>query len=357
MWHKTKATHLLKIKYPIIQGPFGGRFSSVKLLSTVSNLGGLGSFGLNSFAAEEILAIGKQIKMATQKPYNLNLWVPLKDDPVYLFKQQDYDHWKKTYAPLFLEMNLNIPPMPKVSVNFEVQLESVLKLVPPVVSFIFGIPSQEVIREFKKLGTIIIATATTIEEALLIDQTPIDLILISGKEAGGHRPSFLKTAENSFSTTKELAIAVLDKVNKPVIAAGGISNGQNGWDYLNMGISALQLGTAFLATDESGATEQHKTKLLSKDSFKTELSRVYTGRLARTIINSLSSDFNELPQAPYPIQSQLFGPLIKKYKDHGLVDKIPFWAGEQSSVLTEHSAQSLFNNLIKTIDQLASNKK
>lgn len=357
MWNKTFATELLNVKYPIIQGPFGGRFSSVKLLSTVSNLGGLGSFGLNSFAAEEILEVGQEIKEATSKPYNLNLWVPLKNDPVQYFHEQDYENWKKVYATYFQESSLPLPTtMPKVNAsNFDQQIEAVLKLAPPVLSFIFGIPPLEVIKEFKQRGTTIIAAATTLDEALLINETEIDLIIASGKEAGGHRPSFLKTTEESLNTTKDLVKSMLGKVKKPIIAAGGISNGQNAWEYLKLGASAVQLGTAFLATDESGATPEHKARLLSKDSFNTQLTKAFTGRLARAISNTFSDDNNSIEKliyAPYPIQSELLSPLMKKYKENGLVDKVGLWAGEPSAVLKEQAAHNLFSNLIHSIEQL-----
>ena len=355
MWIDTEATRILKIKYPIIQGPFGGRFSSVKLLSTVSNLGGLGSYGLNSFTPEEIVEVDKQIKATTQQPYNLNLWVPLENDPVHQFNGQQYENWKNAYAPFFQEMGVAAPAAPKVAPKFDAQLEAILKLAPPVVSFIFGIPPLEAIKEFKRKGTIITAAATTKEEALLIEETEVDFILATGKEAGGHRPSFLKTAESSLTTTQDLVTEILGKVSKPVIAAGGISNGQNAWEYLKMGVSAVQIGTAFLATNESGATELHKSQLLSKDSYQTELSKVFSGRLARILTNSFSDQAKSLPHAPYPIQSQLVSQLIKEYKESGVVNKIPLWAGKPSSVLTEQSAATLFKNLVADIKRLESN--
>ncbi|WP_109830622.1 NAD(P)H-dependent flavin oxidoreductase [Reichenbachiella versicolor] len=359
MWNKTKATQLLNIKYPIIQGPFGGSFSSVKLLSTVSNLGGLGSFGLNSFSHEQILEIGSAIKKATSKPYNLNLWVPLKSDPVHRFKEQDYNAWKDTYDPIFREVDLSIPAaMPKNELNFEDQLEAVLKLRPPVVSFIFGIPPLEAIKELKKNGTTIIAAATTIEEALLLNDTEVDIMIATGKEAGGHRPSFLNAAENSLQSTEDLLKLILAKLDKPIIAAGGISNGEIAWKYLEMGAGAVQLGTAFLATHESGATLEHKELLLSKNSYSTELSKIFTGRLARTITNSFSIDsLEKLIHAPYPLQSKLLSPLMKKYKENGWGEKLAFWAGEPSAILTKRSTESLFESLIQEIELLALKKK
>ena len=157
------------------------------------------------------------------------------------------------------------------------------------------------------------------------------------------------------TTTHDLVTDILGKVSKPVIAAGGISNGQKAREYLKMGVSVAQIGTAFLATNESGATEYHKSQLLSKDSYQTELSEVFTGRLARTIVNAFSDQTKSLPHAPYPIQSQLLSQLMKAYRESGLVNKMPLWAGKSSSVLTEHSAALLFKKLVDDIDRLESN--
>ena len=358
MWNKTVATKLLKIQYPIVQGPFGGRFSSVKLLSAVSNGGGLGSFGLNAYRPEEILEVGRQIKAATHNPYNLNLWIPLKNDPVREFGVLEHERWKKAYAPHFQKMDLPLPALPEAKKPvFDEQLAAVLTVSPPAISFIFGIPSPEVIKEIKQSGTVIIVAATTVEEALLINETDIDLILATGKEAGGHRPSFLEAPEHSLRSTKELVIAVLKKVRKPVIAAGGIANGQHVLEYLKMGVAAAQLGTAFLATDESGATNEHKNRLHAADSYATELTRAFSGRLARTLSNTFF-----VPQhstggpvyAPYPLQGQLLGKLMDGYKEAKMTDKVAFWAGEPSSILNQRSAGALLRSIVNEVEELKS---
>lgn len=354
MWNKTRATDLLKIQYPIIQGPFGGRFSSVKLLSTVSNLGGLGSFGLNSYHPEEILEVGQQIKESTSNPYNLNLWVPLENDPVYGFDVSAFNSWKEQYSQVFSEQDVELPEMPSIKKPiFDEQVEAILEVAPPVASFIFGLPSYELLYELRKRGTIIIGAATTLEEALILDEAPIDLIVATGLEAGGHRPSFLKSAEDSLVSTSALIREILGQVKKPIIAAGGISDGKDIHKYLKLGASAVQLGTAFLATDESGASIPHKERLLSPGSFQTELSRLFSGRLARTITNDFRDRVNgkEAPTyAPYPLQSQLLSRLMKKVKEENRYELVPFWAGQPSSLLVERSAERLFRSLVDQVE-------
>ena len=349
MWNKTQATELLKIKYPIVQGPFGGRFSSVKLVTTVSNLGGMGSFGFNSYPPEEILAVDKEIKAQTESPYALNLWVPLKDDPIDYFSDSDFDLLKATFKPYFDKMKAPIPDKPiRKTQTFELQVEAIMKAAPPVVSFIFGVPSTEIINELKKKGIITMATATTLEEAALIEEAGIDLVVASGSEAGGHRASFIKSAEDSLTCTRLLIHQVVDNVNIPVIAAGGISNGRDIANVLKIGASAAQIGTAFLATNESNASTIHKSKLLSNEPIKTDLTKVYTGRLARTISNNLSRNFdssNDETIAPYPIQSAFLSPLRNASIAQNKLEYVAFWSGQPSEVLKHKFAERLFNSL------------
>lgn len=356
MWNKTRATELLRIKYPIVQGPFGGRFSSVKLVSCVSNLGGMGSFGLNSYAPDEILEIDNQLKKSTEKPYALNLWVPLKNDPVDQFDHEDFKKWKTGYKSHFDKMGLSLPHFPKKSsLVYELQIESILRVKPPVLSFIFGIPTADILAELKKRGIITMATATTLEEALMIEEADVDIIIASGSEAGGHRASFVKPAEDSLTSTHLLLHQATDNVKKPVIAAGGISNGKDIYTMLNSGAAAVQLGTAFLATKESNAPDFHKEKLLSNELIETNLSKVYTGRLARAISNSFSTEFNKMTSdftAPYPIQSHLVGSLRKASIERGQLDYVAIWSGQPSSVLSHRSSEELFKSLMKEVSSL-----
>jgi len=361
MWNRTRVTELLKIKYPIIQGPFGGKFSSSQLVSTVSNLGGMGSFGLNSYTPEDILKIDKEIKGLTSMPYALNLWVPLKDDPIDTYEKGNFDELKKVFAPYFEQMQVSLPekPDPKTQ-NFEQQVEAVLKSRPTVASFIFGIPSREIILELKKRQIVVIATATTLEEALMIEEAGIDLVIASGSEAGGHRASFIKPAEESLTCTRLLVHQVVDNISIPMIAAGGISNGKDIADILKLGASAVQIGTSFLATDESNASAIHKSKLLTSKPIKTDLTKVYTGRLARAISNNLSTNFKKEDEeiiAPYPIQSSFLSSLRKASLEQNNSDFVAYWSGQPSTLLKHTSAEKLFNSLIEEASRVYSQYK
>ncbi|WP_220473374.1 nitronate monooxygenase [Flagellimonas lutimaris] len=246
MCNKTPATELLKIKYPIVQGPFGGRKISAKLVSTVSNLGGMGSFGLNSYAPEDILRIDKEIKNLTKKPYALNLWVPLNDDPLDHYKEEDFEVLRKVFKPYFEELQAPIPDFPNKGMqNFELQMEAISEAKPPVASFIYDIPAREIIDELRKRGILSMATSTIVEEAIMIEEGGVDLVVASGAAAGGHRASFLRPPEESLINTHLLTRQIVEEISIPVIAARGISNGKDIADILKIGAAAVQMGTAF----------------------------------------------------------------------------------------------------------------
>jgi len=352
MWNKTNLTEQLKLQYPIIQGPFGGNFSSVELVSKVSNLGGLGSFGLNSYTPTQILEIDKQIKGKTSKPYALNLWVPFYEEAIENYTRKDFEALKSVFKPYFDELNLSLPnfPTPKMQ-NFEAQIEAILKANPPVVSFIFGIPTPEIIKALKRQHIKIIGTATTLEEGKCIAAAGLDGIVASGIEAGGHRASFLEVPEKSTMTTATLVQQLVPRVALPVVAAGGVTRGKDITKMLHLGAAGVQMGTAFLATEASNASDLHKDLLLSKDVLKTSLTKVFTGRLARAIETNLSTSLmQETKVAPYPIQSLFLSSLRKRALENNVLGYSAFWAGQASSPLQYRSVEELFVALLKEVE-------
>lgn len=355
MWNQTKASQLLEIKYPIIQGPFGGRFSSAKLTSTVSNAGGLGSFGVNAYSPEEIRAIDASIKTLTNQPYALNLWVPHEEKNS--FSSHDFEVLKSLFRPYFEELQVPLPQvLPAVKTQgFGDQIEAILEATPPVMSFIFGVPPKELIGALKAQKITLIATATTLEEAILIEEAGIDLVVASGKEAGGHRASFLAKAEKSLTTTFTLLEQLKQKLTIPVIAAGGINNGTGIYKALQAGASAVQIGTAFLATDESGASERHKMQLRAASPPTTQLTKVFTGRLGRAIANTLSADFAKTNQellASFPLQSVFLSPLRKAAIEQGRWEYVAFWSGQFTEPLVHTDAHNLFQALVADMNGL-----
>ena len=304
MWYNTKVTELLTIDYPILQGPFGGNFSSVELVATVSNMGGLGGYGAYTLSPQEIIEAHRKIKAATNKPYNMNLWVSDTDAPNGMITDEQYEMAVKIFKPYFEEAAIGLPekPVPFKS-KFENQVQVILDIRPKLFSFVFGIPSADILEQCHKVGIITAGAATTLDEALALEAAGVDMIIASGFEAGGHRPSFLAPAESSTTGTFVLLQLIKEKVKTPVIAAGGIANGKGVAAALTLGADGAQIGTAFLATDESNATAIHKQMLFSGAAKNTMLSRAFTGRLGRGIASRIAKDLMQKENSflPFPL--------------------------------------------------------
>ncbi|MEO7215424.1 nitronate monooxygenase [Mucilaginibacter sp.] len=350
MWYNTKATALLGIEYPIMQGPFGGGLSTVELVATVSNAGGLGGYGAYTLSPQEIYEVNKRIIAATNKPYNLNLWVSDTDAIDGTVSDDHFEQAKALFKPYFEEAGIALPEKPApFKSRFENQVEVVLDIRPKVFSFMFGIPSADILEQCRRLGIKTVGAATTLDEAIALDAAGVDMIIASGFEAGGHRPSFLAPAEQSTTGTFVLVQLIKEKAKAAVIAAGGIANGRGIAAALTLGADAAQMGTAFLATDESGALPIHRQMLFSNAARHTTLSLAFTGRLGRGITSRIAKDLigKERQFLPFPLQTTFMSTLRKGALDQQKLDMILFWGGQIAPILKHTNAANLMQSLIK----------
>src|SRR5580692_7106130 len=292
-WNRTRLTEMLGIEYPLIQGPLGG-LSSQRLTAAVSNFGGLGSFGAHGLAPEGIKDVIAQIRSLTSKPFAMNLWVSMEDEGV---RTADESGFNRSLAPLVPDLAaLGVPRptyKPYSPKRFEDQVRVLLDAIVPVFSFIFGIPPREILEECRAKHIVTIGTATTPDEAAALQEAGVDAIAASGFEAGGHRGSFLQSAEDSLTGTFSLVPQIADVVDVPVIAAGGIADARGVIAALALGAEAVQMGTVFLACEESGASLLHRQALRGKRAGHTALTKGFTGRLARAIRNPLLEELNQ----------------------------------------------------------------
>jgi nitronate monooxygenase len=350
MWYQTKASEIIGIEYPILQGPFGGNLSSVELVSAVSNAGGLGGYGAYTLSPQEIIQVDQQIKVATNKPYNINLWVSDTDAVDGTVSDEQFIKAKDLFKPYFDQLGLALPEKPTpFKSRFENQVEVILHQKPPVFSFMFGIPSADILEQCRRLGIVTAGAATTPDEAIALESAGVDLIIASGFEAGGHRPSFLAPAESSTTGTFVLVQLIKEKVRTPIIAAGGIANGKGVAAALALGADAAQIGTAFLACDESNATAIHKQMLFSDAAKYTTLSRAFTGRLGRGITSRIAKDLihKEKDFLPFPLQTQFISHLRKAAIEQEKWDMILFWGGQIAPVLKHKKAGELMKSILE----------
>ena len=350
MWFDTAASHRLGITFPIIQGPFGGGLSSVRLAAVVSDAGGLGSFGLQGMSPSAIKDTIADLRRATSRPFAVNLWVSVEDEGARTVDAASLERALRPLRPFYERVGLRTPSAISGGwPTFEEQARAVIESAPPVLSFVFGVPPDWALDECRAKGIITIGTATTVDEALALERAGLDLIVASGFEAGGHRGSFLRSAEQSLTGTFSLVPQMVDAVRVPVIAAGGIADARGLAAAMLLGASGVQIGTAFLACDESNAPPLHKTALRSPAARTTMLTRALSGRLARGIRNELSRSYEgqaEVGPLPYPAQTELTIALRQRAIAMGDSEAISLWASQSASLLKHHSAAALFEELV-----------
>jgi nitronate monooxygenase len=353
-WNENRLTAKLGIDYPVIQGPLGG-LSSQKLTAAVSNFGGLGSFGAHGLAPEAIKDVIVQIRSLTSKPFAMNLWVSMEDEGA---RTSDENAFNRSLTPLAFHLAALGAPRPGYQPyspsRFESQVRVLLDEKVPVFSFIYGIPPQEILEECRTKHIVTIGTATTPDEAAVLQDAGVDAIVASGFEAGGHRGSFLRSAEDSLTGTISLVPQIADTVSLPVIAAGGIADARGLVAALVLGAEAVQMGTAFLACEESGASPLHRQVLRGKKAGHTALTKGFTGRLARGIHNRLLEELNdaETPVLPYPLQRRLVRNLAIPAEAAGRSDLLPLWAGQSANLSTCTDVSAFLTALVEEISEI-----
>ncbi len=343
---------LLGIRYPILQGPFGGGLSSVKLVAAVSETGGLGGYGGYQLEPQALAEIINDIRKATDKPFNINLWVNDTDAASTNYTDEAYLQLCKLFEPIFNEQGLELPPKPaNATSKFEQQVEIVLRTRPAVFSFVFGIPDTAILQDCRKQGIKTIGAATTLDEGFALEEAGVDAIVASGFEAGGHRPSFLQPALESLHGTFALTRILTQHLNTPIIAAGGIADAKGVRAAIALGAAGVQVGTAFLATEESGATDKHKEALNSDKGRYTSLTKAYTGRMGRVLTNGLTQTIHQhLHVAPFPLQTTFMTALRQHALATNREDLIAYWGGQIAAITKRQTAENLMQELIAGLD-------
>jgi nitronate monooxygenase len=354
-WNRNRLTEKFGVDYPVIQGPLGG-LSSQRLTAAVSNFGGLGSFGALGLAPKAITDVIGEIRALTSKPFAMNLWVSLEDEGA---RTSDETAFNRSLAPLAVHLDALGAPRPAYQpyspTRFEDQARALLDAKVPVFSFIFGIPPREILEECRAKHIITVGTATTPDEARALQDAGVDAIAASGFEAGGHRGSFLRPAEDSLIGTLSLVPQIVDIVDVPVIAAGGIGDARGVVAALALGAEAVQMGTAFLACEEAGASPLHREALRGRHAGHTALTKGFTGRLARGIQNRLMEELNRegTEILPYPLQRGLVRNLSIPAEAAGRSDLLPLWAGQSASLSTCTDVSAFLNSLVEGVSAIA----
>lgn len=335
----------LGIKHPILLAPMAG-VSTPELAAEVSNSGGLGSLGLGannvSSAREQIL----KTQALTDAPFQINFFC---HQPQVLNEQQAQS-WIDYLTPEFKRFNATPPQTlnciyPSFLDNDDF-LNLTLETKPKAVSFHFGIPSAHQIQALKHAGILTLVSATNLTEAKAIEAAGIDIVIAQGIEAGGHRGIFNAEMDGAVKTA-DLVQLITQHCKIPVIAAGGIMNGRQAKQIINLGAQAVQLGTAFVQCKTSNANAAYRQALLNQPL--TQITASISGRPARGIINRWHIEMDQ-PQRPpvpaypytYDLAKQLHA-VATQAGDHGYG---AFWAGSNVAQIREMEARDLINQLV-----------
>jgi nitronate monooxygenase len=344
--NKNELLKLLGIEHPIIQGPMGGGPSTPELVAAVSNAGGLGSLGAAYLTPEQITDAIRRIRELSSRPFSVNLFaggwsMDQTCDPGSMLALLSEVHETLGLPP-------PVAPSP-VPDPFPSQLEAVLQTRPPIFSFTFGIPDREAMRRLKAQGILILGTATTVEEAVQLERAGVDAIIAQGAESGAHRGTFAGPFESSMFPMLELVRIAARAVSLPVIATGGMMDGRDIVAALKAGASAAQLGTAFLPSPESGASEVYKRAILKAKEDTTVVTRAFSGRPARGLKNAFIAalDGKQNFILGYPLQNALTRSMRTAAAQQGIPDYLSLWAGQGVARAREMPAGDLVALLVK----------
>lgn len=342
MWNRNALTERLGLEWPIVQAPMASA-NTPELAAAVSRAGGLGSLGCGTQAPVTSRAQIETARRLGAKRLNVNFFC--HEEP----SEGDPERMQRLMAPLYAERGAGEPPAPSVPYpSFGPEhLALVQELRPEVVSFHFGLPAPDLLAAVKATGTMVWASATTVEEARWLEDHGVEVVIAQGLEAGGHRGTFLGADIVHQPGTMALVPQVVDAVKVPVVAAGGIADGRGIAAALILGASAVQIGTGFLRCPEAAIHADHRRALAEARDDATRVTRLFTGKPARALRNRLTESLRtaEEEALPYPMQLSLTAPLRKEPAQGETGQYISMWAGQAAALARELPAGELVRRL------------
>lgn len=320
-------TSISKLKHPIVQAPMAGGVNTPEMVSEVINAGAVGSYGFAYSRPEQIQgdlqAARDKIRIPQEGALNCNFFVFPE-----AVQFNEIEAVLQTLAALPICRDMNIKrPTPPFFPRLDEQLEVIWENPPDLLTFHFGIPPLSIIRKAHSLDVAVGITATSLAEARQIEEAGADLIVAQGIEAGGHRGIFDPESKDNELSTMDLVRQLSSETNLPLVAAGGIMNGRHLRIAVDCGAIAVQMGTAFLTCLESGASAAHQRILLEQKERPTQLTRAFSGRPARAVVNEFIRGMAGKPVLPFPVQNDVTAPIRKTARQNNDAEYQSLWAG------------------------------
>ena len=336
---------LLGTELPIIQAPMAGSQGSA-LAVAVSNAGGLGSLPGAMLGVDALRGEIAAIKAQTRHPFNVNFFC--HESPEVSPAREAA--WRAALAPYYEELGLDVSNIPAGPgrVPFNAAAAAVIEeLLPPVVSFHFGLPEAVLLARVKATGAKVLSSATTVDEARWLEARGVDAVIAQGLEAGGHRGIFLSEDLSTQVGTFSLVPQIVRAVKVPVIAAGGIADRQGIAAALALGAAGVQLGTAYLLCPEATTSPVYRAALKSEAARHTAVTNLFSGRPARGIVNRIIRERGPMSQdtPAFPLATAAIAPLRARAESQGSGDFSPLWSGQNATGCREIPAGELTREL------------
>jgi len=337
----TTLQQLLGTELPLIQAPMAGIQVSAMVIA-VSNAGGLGSLPAAMLSTDTLRSEIATIRAGTDKPYNVNFFCHTPPVP----SAEREATWRTALAPYYAEYGIDAASIPAGPGRnpFSAEVADLLaEFRPPVVSFHFGLPPEALLAQVHGWGAKVLASATTVEEALWLEAHGADAVIAQGLEAGGHRGHFLSHDLTKQLGTFALLPQLVKAVKLPVIAAGGIADADGVAAAMSLGAAGVQIGTAYMLTPEATTSALHRAALKSEAARHTALTNLFTGRPARGIVNRVMRDLGPIGSAApeFPLATSAIAPLRAKAEAKGSGDFSPLWSGQNATGCREIPAAEL----------------
>ncbi|KPX88563.1 2-nitropropane dioxygenase family oxidoreductase [Pseudomonas meliae] len=345
-WPDTRIIDLLTIELPVLQAPMAGATGS-QMAIAVAKAGGLASLPCAMLTPEQIEQEVTTFRQHTGNlPLNLNFFC--HQAPTY--DAERAEHWKQALKTYYEELGADFDAPTPVSNRAPFDSATcalVERLKPEVVSFHFGLPERALLERVRATGAKIISSATTVEEAVWLEQHGCGAVIAMGYEAGGHRGLFLSDQLHTQVDTLALVPQIVDAVRIPVIAAGGIADGRGVAAAFVLGASAVQVGTAYLFCPEASVSALHRQALHTATDSQTALTNLFTGRPARGIVNRIMREAGPVSSlAPaFPLAGGALMPLRAQAEKQGSSDFTNLWAGQAVGIKHQLGATELTRQL------------
>lgn len=327
-WSMGKLLEKINLNIPIIQAGMAGGITTPELVAGVANAGALGTIGAGYMSATSLRDEIHKVKKRTKKPIAVNLFAANLE--AFSSDVASMQHFLDKYRN-----ELEIDPGKQSVKVFDYLQEKVYVIIEediPIVSTAFGVLSSVLIERLKKSDVTLIGMATNLDEAKQLVEAGYDIIIAQGFEAGGHRGTFdvVKHQNGCNIGLLSLVQEFLDNLDVPVVAAGGITNKGQIDGLMAMGAAGVQLGTRFLVAKEAGTNSAYRRALIKASSVDTVITKAFSGRPARAIMNRFirEVEISGCDPLPFPVQNEITKDIRAAGKDFAVADFQSLWAGQ-----------------------------